>query len=783
MNRPTPWPDWLDSIWAKSPEKPGEANGETLAEHTWRVLAKLGELVRLRPGIPAHLGFPRLWHCLFWSCWLHDFGKAAQGFQATVRGGNRWPYRHELLSLAFLDWIESALSEEEHLWVAAAIASHHRDTNEIRRAYSSLWLSDENQLAVSLAEVSEEAIDGLWRWLDECAEPWTQALGFHSVGVEVPLLPDRSDSVEGLRRVGADRARHWVKSYVRFVDRYNRSTSEALTLAGLVLRGYVTSSDYMASAHTGDLPRDPFPTVARLIGRLGLQEDNLYDHQRQCTTARGSAVLVAPTGSGKTEAALIWAMAQSDAEGPAARLFYVLPYQASMNAMYDRLTERAFPGHVGLEHSRSTLALYRRFVESSGDPRKAANQARWNRSLARLHYFPVRVLSPYQILKAPYRLHGYENLLTDFYNAVVIIDEVHAYEPDRLAIILATVKYLRERFKARFFVMSATLPSLIEGRLAEALGDYAIIRATPDLFAQFRRHMVVLRPGDLLSAQGLSQVEASARSGESVLVCCNTVRRAQTAYCELRTRLEDVAIPAVLLHGRFNARDRLTKEGTIRNATGSKSTSRYPIVVVATQVVEVSLDVDLDVAYTDPAPLEALIQRFGRINRRRRRELAPVYVFREPVDGQGVYDDQLVRGALAVMEKRNHQTIEEDQISDWLDEAYQGPGSDAWNAVYERTHREFCEGVLSSLRAFNSDDGLEEMFYRAFDSIQVLPAGLQDAYRALVEIDPLQASELLVPVRWGQYVRLRSEGRVRDRADSLPSIVEADYDAEYGLHL
>ena len=75
-------------------------------------------------------------------------------------------------------------------------------------------------------------------------------------------------------------------------------------------------------------------------------------------------------------------------------------------------------------------------------------------------------------------------------------------------------------------------------------------------------------------------------------------------------------IQTELLHGRFNMRDRSEKEQIIRNATGSKSDARRPIVLVATQAVEVSLDIDLDTIYTEPAPLEALVQRFGRINRR-----------------------------------------------------------------------------------------------------------------------------------------------------------------------
>ena len=95
---------------------------------------------------------------------------------------------------------------------------------------------------------------------------------------------------------------------------------------------------------------------------------------------------------------------------------------------------------------------------------------------------------------------------------------------------------------------------------------------------------------------------------------CNVVARAQQAYETLNPELPGV-VPVELLHGRFNMRDRMGKEKTIREKTGTNSKERSSVVLIATQVVEVSLDIDLDTIYTDPAPLEALVQRFGRINR------------------------------------------------------------------------------------------------------------------------------------------------------------------------
>jgi CRISPR-associated endonuclease/helicase Cas3 len=778
------WPEWLEEIlWAKSAEKGASGRAESLAQHTWYVLERLAQAIRLRPNLPQALGLPGLWNCLFWACFLHDFGKAAKGFQERLRGGEQWPHRHEVLSLAFLDWLEDALPDEEQKnWVAAAIVSHHKDADEIGRMYMDPTDPADDPLVERIAEISEEAIAGLWRWLKECPASWIEALGLGGVGIQLPTLPSQADAVRNVRGQGAARVRHWLQTYRRWLKALNRSEGHSLIIGTLALRGHLILADHMASAHADASPAQLPTRPADLLARLQLRENDLYAHQRICLIARGSAVLIAPTGSGKTESALLWACAQSDGARPVPRLFYTLPYQASMNAMYDRLNGKAFPGQVGLEHSRSLLALYRRWLDEDYTPKQAARAARWSRNLARLNHFPVRVLSPYQILKAPYRLKGYEELMSDFFYAAFILDEVHAYEADRLAMILAMVKYLREKFAAKFFVMSATLPGLLQARLKDALGEPLLIQAAPELFARFRRHRLHLLEGDLLTERWLARIAKVALDGRSVLVCCNTVRRTQRAYEEMRDRLQGKA-EVLLLHGRFNGKDRLEKEQIVRAATGSQATARRPIVLVATQVIEVSLDIDLDTIYTDPAPLEALIQRFGRINRRRLKEWAPVHVFTEPADGQGVYEDDLVQGALKVLVENADRIIDEERISDWLNEVYQGPIAERWNRAYQRAYDEFENACLRTLRAFNSNERLEEEFYHAFDSIEVLPAGLQPEYERLAEEEPLEASQLLVPLRWRQLGHMRSEGKACRVKPNWPWVVEAKYTSEYGLVL
>jgi CRISPR-associated endonuclease/helicase Cas3 len=115
-------------------------------------------------------------------------------------------------------------------------------------------------------------------------------------------------------------------------------------------------------------------------------------------------------------------------------------------------------------------------------------------------------------------------------------------------------------------MMSATFPNIIKNRLENVLGSYTPINATPEIFFKFQRHELNLIDDDLCSDSGLSNIIENALRGNSVLICCNTVKRAQQVYDEIRPKLK--TIETVLLLGRFNGLDRNFKEDAVKTATG-----------------------------------------------------------------------------------------------------------------------------------------------------------------------------------------------------------------------
>jgi CRISPR-associated endonuclease/helicase Cas3 len=780
----------LAEYWAKSPLQGGQP-GESLVEHTRKVLAGLAALRDRCPHLPRIANMPRLWHRAGLAAAIHDLGKVAPWFQALLRGeAPAFRGRHEVLSLAYLDWLLGADDHEDGPWLAAAVVTHHRDLPAIGELYSRPLpgTRELDCLIEFVGQCGDKPLDDGLRLLREHILPVVSQSGLLDPGWQPPTaVPPAGHFAHAA--AGHIREQLTACEYLG-EDLDHGGVREADRQAACFVRGLMLLADHAGSAGVsfGALRcwKTPGAIDSAFAPPVGLA---CYEHQTTASRTDGHSLLVAPTGSGKTESAMLWAGRQYAHLAGFPPLFYVLPYKASMNAMHARLAAKLGDDAVTLQHSSALQALYYQLLDRDYSPGQAARLARQQHGLARLHTAPVRVLSPYQLLRAAYQLKGHEAIWTDAAGSLFVFDEIHAYQPDRLARILETLRHLVQNLEVRAFVMTATLPSPVARMLQEILRRPSVVRATADTFAKFRRHRLHLRDADLLDDAVADEIAGRARHGEAVLVVATTVARAQAARTQLQRRLGDDC-RVDLLHSRFSGADRARKEGELaaHSSTASAARRQRAAVLVATQVVEVSLDVDFDVLYSDPAPLEALLQRFGRVNRRRRHPERDVIVMTRIPEGSPVYGEPIVRAALEQVSGCDGGMIDEARIQEWLDAVYAGPIG-AWFEQQVRTAaRQFSRSVLQEFRPFDSCDELRDTFLEMFEGTEVLPQGLVESYRAAVADNPITAPSFLVPVTQQQLRRMWAEGRVRKPGQSslppwAPLVVDARYDGETGLRL
>lgn len=746
-----------DLVLAKHVDASGK--GESLLQHVRACLDTGGQIVAGLPLEPAEK--EALTRQLRLTLVLHDVGKAASGFQSVLRGERRdWNgLRHEILSAMLASSISDVSAE-----VLLAILTHHRTLppDGVNVTPGQLPWEQISVGANGCPPLAEQMVGEFLANRQAWLACWEE---LRSLTPELQALPaDLKALPLGLDPAWLERGTHPARSQAgRF------TASERLRAARL--RGLVVACDHLASAHT-----PPTPPVD--LSTCDVCPSRPRGFQREAGKRLGSVILRAPTGSGKTEAALMWAQANASR---GCRVYYVLPRTASIDAMQRRLSDcdrdcapscrRHFP--TGVLHSRAVESIYGAMAkdeECSDAPLARQAKAKGLAALAREIGFTFRVCTPHQILRQALRGRGWELMLSEFPNALFIFDEIHAYEPRIVGLILATVR-LVQRWGAKVAFVSATLPKFLEGLFRSAvpdLGPCVQPSLDDDLDREVLsrvRHRVRMLPGRASDFE-----PGNLRPG--TLVVCNHVRTAQDMFRTICDPEQDM-----LVHGRFNRRDRVKKERELTQKGGHR-----PRFLVATQVVEVSLDIDFHSLVTEPAPIDALVQRMGRVNRAGLRPPADVCILEEQVSRHQLYSPDLVKRSVDQLAATQARPLGEGDLVDRADTVY-GDG------YGKEEQRDFLAGLENtSLTQFNRyavagthDDWIEQVLEKAEGTEDILPECLRDEYIRLMERGLwVEAKSLLVPVRLGH---LRKNPQIiLDKADDV-TVVRLTYDPHLGLQI
>lgn len=627
------------ALWAKSDRGKDAGRWHPLVCHLLDVAASCLEILDLEPEssvnlLAADFGAPPEQAVAITAALvgLHDLGKANHGFQKknaacaarveaagfSLRGPDEIP--HGIVTEAILAPLleELGVARRAALLIVDSVGAHHgfRSERSLRNA--------------AFAQQHERT--GLW--LQSQAELFH--LVWDALGAPAQWPLENLSAAAFQRLMGLTCVADWIGSSLDFAD-YSGDPHEYLRgarqRAKERLRQVGWNKRYALTEKTKF--EDLFPFSPRPLQRA--MADLVSDVKEPVLL-----LVEAPMGEGKTEAAFhAHAMLQQQLGHRGA--YVGLPSQATGSAMFERLwgflkeQGREQAPDLQLLHGASILSeSYQELQDYSANTADDAEQAVTAKSYfthlkrALLSEYGAGTIDQALLSILPVKHHFVR--LWGLANRTVILDEVHAYDTYTGQLLVELVAWLKA-LGSSVVLMSATLPATTRRQMLEAFGaaDDGAPAAYPRItrvhagatesrtfqtrpLAQFEVEGAPIRVGEM-AAEVLEQV----KDGGCMACIVNTVERAQQLYRALQER--DPGLHLKLFHARFPIWQKLAIEEEVLRLYGKgKSDDINPhrptrSVLVATQVVEQSLDLDFDVMLTDLAPIDLMLQRAGRLHR------------------------------------------------------------------------------------------------------------------------------------------------------------------------
>ncbi|TCS93598.1 CRISPR-associated helicase Cas3' [Hazenella coriacea] len=573
---------------------------ETIQQHTDQLLANLQFFRETYPDLLT----TAQWKILEIAVQYHDIGKVYTVFQNVIREVLKLPLLqceidyhipHNYISPLFVPLkelsAENGWNRSQEKILIQTIAYHHDRRQELRDSKDVIREVIEKDLQPRIEEIAQQF-----------SHPIQKKLG--TLQLRLANQP------------------------INYLD---DEYFEYVLIKGLLLR-----LDHAASAHEKVELHSTYHigeyTYCFLQGNLRPLQEFTMDNQDK------SIVLTAQTGMGKTEAALLWLGKEKG--------FFTLPLRVSMNALYQRVAEPSKIQFVDREQQPIAGLLHSTAVDFLLNMDQDQEKNEQNMDTVEQIFRQSQLLSRKltfstidQLLTFPFHFKGHEKWLSTFAYSKLIIDEIQAYSPKIVAVLLKAIEQIHQ-MGGKFLIMTATLPAFFLEKMNE-IGLLEGETYTRQTFTnQLVRHRMTMKDQRILDDLPL-MIEKSKH--QKVLVICNTVGQSIKVY----EALADEGTSVYLLHSQFTPKDRSLLEKKITSFAPNQVVRDPEVGIwVTTQIVEASIDVDFDVLFTELSVLDSLFQRMGRCYRGRpyTNKEANIYVYSEEVSGIGrkaVYDPDL----------------------------------------------------------------------------------------------------------------------------------------------
>lgn len=577
---------------------------------------------------------------------FHDTGKLNPNFQRMMENIiNNHPikrddfFRHELISCLLLIFFEKESLEitgvPYHLY---SILSHHKPlTSDLRSFQREMchekWPMPEEEEIQFIVDTIEKISGGEFSYKrDLRLPPSNLLLNLFTIYIDKYLSP----------------------SYFR-----NKDIHLVRTLYGL-MKGFLHFCDWLGSSESNynELFQLNGLTPQTIFNKLKAKVENKgekyvpRDFHLKCSEYKGDAVVIAPTGSGKTEASLLWAL-----NNDSRKIILLMPTMVTSNNLYERLCYYFGEKSCGLSHS--SVETY--FAVKNEGENYTIDKFKLLKQKA---FMPAVMVSTVdQLLTCGFNTGLWSLKEYALLGSTVIFDEIHAYEHYTLGLITAVIKKIKE-LGGKVMIMSATMPKFLREHFLRLLNLSEAIVAKERMSLKRNKWIYIGNTVKEIREMVLNEV----RKGKKVAVIVNDIKTAKNEYKIYKELLKEETheFNILCLHSEFAMIDRQEKESELIN-NGKK----YNL-IISTQVIEVSLDVSFEVMFSEAAPIDSLVQRAGRCNRYGEFNDSCFYIIKASEKSMKyVYkgQDEIIEKSINAINKRKG-ILSEADISEMIEEVY-----------------------------------------------------------------------------------------------------------------
>lgn len=708
---------------------------QSLEEHTKALLENL-EILKNTYGEEILKGKDidkeRFWELLKIICTYHDLGKVYTPFQNEIReklGKEALPtkfsyeaVKHEELSPLFIPVKKFNLSKEEKKLIYQVIFYHH----------------EREKMPVNSKLVEQIIKEDILPQVEQIEA---------ETGIEI----EKNPTSMYLMHIGSGKRDR--------ISKGDRQYEEYCLLKGLLHRLDHSSS---ANIKVEDDTKEAIETVVeKSIESKGYELRDIQKFSKQ--NQDSNLLVIGSTGIGKTEASLLWSKNS--------KTFFTLPIRISINAIFDRIRENINYEHVGLLHGTALD-----YLEEKDELCLGLQIYEQSRNLSE----KITTCTIDQIFPFVFKYKGYEKIYATLSYSKIIIDEIQAYSPEIVAVILKGLQMIHE-LGGKFMIMTATLPRIYK----EELEKMGIEFKYSEFIKNVQRHKIQIKEKNL--NEETNEIKEKGKNSK-VLVICNTVNKAIEMYLELKEKqCENVN----LLHSRFIGEDRAQKEERIKTFSKNQKDSG---IWITTQIVEASLDIDFDYLYTEMSTLDSIFQRLGRCyrNREYKKEETNVYIYTKEATGiDYIYDEEIYKKSIDLLTPFNNKIIEETDKIKLVDKLYSTETLENTRFLKSfKTGMEFLDNIVD----YDTNKTEAQKLLRNIDNVTVIPKIIYDKYLDLFEEYKKEniykeknklkrkINKLTTTISQAQYRKMREYISNSPYIDGI-EIIDLKYDNEIGLLL